>query len=87
MKRFPDPTLTKIPTVIDFGAASDQVARVLNPGVYPLRIESAHMVGKQNRSVVLNLIEAQSGAKVAIQPLWVDGRMPMSAVWLSKTRT
>jgi hypothetical protein len=59
---------------IDFGAASAQIARVLDPEVYKLCIESARVVQKnQNTLVVLELIEVESGAHVATQPIWVDG--------------
>jgi hypothetical protein len=47
---------------------------VLDPGVYNLRIESARVVQKnQNTLVALELIEVESGADVATQPIWVDG--------------
>jgi hypothetical protein len=59
---------------IDFGAASAQIARVLDPEVYNLRIVSARVVQKnQNTLVALDLIEVESGAHVAIQPMWVHG--------------
>ena len=59
---------------LDFGAASAKVARVLEPGDYGLRIEAAHVIqSNQNVLVALDLIEAQGGGRVAIQPLWVDG--------------
>jgi hypothetical protein len=35
MKTFTRQTATNTPAIIDFGAASDQVARVLDPGVSP----------------------------------------------------
>jgi hypothetical protein len=61
-------------TNIDFGAASGQIARVLDPEVYSLSIESARVVQRnQNTLVALDLIEVKSGAHVAIQPIWVDG--------------
>jgi hypothetical protein len=59
---------------IDFGAASAKIARVLDPGVYNLRIESGRVVQKNHNTLVaLELIEVESGAHVAIQPIWVDG--------------
>ena len=59
---------------IDFGAASGQIARVLDPEVYSLSIESARVVQRnQNTFIALDLIEVESGAHVAIQPIWVDG--------------
>ena len=59
---------------IDFGAASAQIARVLDPEVYTLRIESARLIQKnQNTLVALELIEVESGGRVANQPIWVDG--------------
>ena len=63
-----------VATNIDFGAASDQVARVFDPEVYTLRIESARVVQKnQNTLIVFDLVEVESGARVAMQPIWVDG--------------
>jgi hypothetical protein len=77
MKKFvrQKPTDTAaIATNIDFGAASAQIARVLDPEVYALRIESARIVLSNNNTlVVLDIIEIDSGARVALQPLWVDG--------------
>jgi hypothetical protein len=59
---------------IDFGAASAQIARVLDPEVYNLRIESARVVQKnRNTLVALELIEVESGTHIATQPIWVDG--------------
>jgi hypothetical protein len=59
---------------IDFGAASAQIARVLDPEVYSLCIESARVLQKnQNTLVALELIEVEGGAHVATQPIWVDG--------------
>src|SRR5262245_45912404 len=44
-----------VATNIDFGAASAQIARVLDPEVYKLRIESARVVSsKENTLVVLD---------------------------------
>jgi hypothetical protein len=63
-----------VPTNIDFGAASGQIPRVFDPEVYSLRIESARVVQRnQNTLIALDLIEVESGAHVAIQPIWVDG--------------
>jgi hypothetical protein len=59
---------------IDFAATSAQIARVLDPEVYNLRIESARAVQKrENTFVALDLIEVESGARVANQLIWVDG--------------
>jgi hypothetical protein len=59
---------------IDFGAASAQIARVFDPEVYTLRIESARVVSKnENTLIVLDLVEVETGARVALQPVWVDG--------------
>ena len=63
-----------VATNIDFGAASGQIARVLDPEVYGLNIESARVVQRsQNTLIALDLREVESGAHVAIQPIWVDG--------------
>src|ERR1700745_4057254 len=59
---------------IDFGAASAQIARVLDPEVYSLRIESARVVqNNRNTLAALELMELESAAHVATQPSWVDG--------------
>jgi hypothetical protein len=77
MKKFVRQTpnnATAVETSIDFAAASDQIAHVLNPGVYTVRIEAARVVqNDQNTLVVLELVEVESGKYVAIQPIWVDG--------------
>ena len=68
------PDAAAVATNIDFGAASGQIARVLDPEVYGLSIESARVVQRsQNTLIALDLIEVESGAHVAIQPIWVDG--------------
>jgi hypothetical protein len=73
MRKFPSQTPINAPAVIDFGAASDQVARVLDPGVYALRIESARVIQKnENTLIVLDLVEVEKG-RVALQPIWIDG--------------
>jgi hypothetical protein len=60
---------------LDFGAAAPKVARVFEPNDYKVRIESARVVSTdtQNILIALDLIEAQSGGRIASQPLWVDG--------------
>jgi hypothetical protein len=59
---------------IDFGAAANKVARTLDPDDYKLRVESARTIGKNgNVMVALDLIDTDSGRRVATQPLWVDG--------------
>jgi hypothetical protein len=60
-----------VATNIDFGAASGQIPRVFDPEVYSLRIESVRVVQRnQNTLIALDLIEVESGAHVAIQPIW-----------------
>jgi hypothetical protein len=77
MKKFvrTKPTNTAAADItIDFGAASAQIAQVLDPEVYQLRIESARVIqNNQNTLVALDLIEIESGAHVANLPIWVDG--------------
>ena len=60
---------------LDFGAAAPKVARVFEPDDYKVRIESARVVSTdtQNVLIALDLIEAQSGGRIASLPLWVDG--------------
>ena len=77
MKKFTRQTSGNAPTAdvnLDFGAAGAKVARLFEPGEYRLRIDSARIIqNNQNVSVVLNLIEMESGSRVDIRPLWVDG--------------
>ena len=75
MKKFTRQTSGNAPNVnLDFGAAGAKVARLFEPGEYRLRIDSARVIkNDQNVSVVLNLIEMESGSRVDIRPLWVDG--------------
>ena len=77
MKKFTRQTSVNRPTAnvnLDFTAAGGKVARLFEPGEYQLRIDSARIIqNNQNVSVVLNLIEIESGSRVDIRPLWVDG--------------
>ena len=77
MKKFTRQTSGNAPTAdvnLDFAAAGAKVARLFEPGEYRLRIDSARIIqNNQNVSVVLNLIEMESGSRVDIRPLWVDG--------------
>ena len=78
MKKFirPKAAANEAPNVeLDFGAAAVKVPRVFEPDDYKLRIESASVIQskKQNISVVLDLIETESGGRVDSRPLWVDG--------------
>ena len=77
MKKFTRQTSGNAPTAdvnLDFGAAGAKVARLFEPGEYRLRIDSPRIIqNNQNVSVVLNLIEIESGSRVDIRPLWVDG--------------
>jgi hypothetical protein len=59
---------------IDFGAAAAKVPRVFVHGEYKLRLESARVIlNKPNVSVALDLVERESGDRVDLRPLWVDG--------------
>jgi hypothetical protein len=78
MKKFIRQNASKAPTadvIIDFGAASEQVARVFEPEVYALQVRTASVRNSNNGNifVVLDLLELESGARVSLQPLWVDG--------------
>ena len=77
MKKFTRQTSGNSPPAdvnLDFAAAGAKVARLFEPGEYRLRIDSARVIqNNQNVSVVLNLIEMESGIRVDIRPLWVDG--------------
>jgi hypothetical protein len=74
MKPFTRQTRTNTPVAINFGAASGQIARVLDPEVYTLRIENARVVQKnENTLVAFDLVEVDTGSPVAFQPIWIDG--------------
>ncbi len=78
MKKFTRQNATRAPAAdiaIDFGAASEQVARVFEPEVYGLQVKSASVLHSPNSNffVVLDLVELESGTRVSLQPLWVDG--------------
>jgi hypothetical protein len=77
MKKFTRQKSGNPPTAdinLDFGAAAAMVARVLEPGDYRLKIESARVIqSKQNVLVALDLIEMESAGRVDNRPLWVDG--------------
>ena len=78
MKKFIRQTATKAPAAdiaIDFGAASEKVARVFEPEVYGLQVKTASVRHSLNSNifVVLDLVELESGARVSLQPLWVAG--------------
>ena len=77
MKKFTRQTSGNAPTAdvnLNFGSAAAKVPRLFEPGEYRLRIGSARVIQKnQNVSVVLDLIEMESGSRVDSRPLWVDG--------------
>ena len=78
MKKFIRQAATKAPAAdiaIDFGAASEKVARVFEPEVYGLRVKTASVLQSHNDNffVVLDLVEVESDARVSLQPLWVAG--------------
>jgi hypothetical protein len=59
---------------LDFGAAAAKIAQLFEPDEYRIRIEAARVIPKnQNILVALDLIEMESGGRIASQPLWVDG--------------
>ena len=77
MKKFTRQTSGNAPTAdvnLDFGAAGAKVATLFEPDKYRLRIDSARVIqNNQNVSVVLSLIERESGSRVDSRPLWVEG--------------
>ena len=78
MKKFIRQNATKAPAAdiaIDFGAASEQVARVFEPEVYALQVKTPQCFSRHNGNVfvVFDLVELESGARVSLQPLWVAG--------------
>lgn len=59
---------------IDFGAAAAKVARVFEPSEYKLKVQSARVIQPNgNVLVVLDLVELESGGRIATAPMWVDG--------------
>ncbi len=78
MKNFVRQNATKAPAAdiaIDFGAASEQVARVFEPEVYGLQVKTASVLQSHNDNVfvVFGLVELETGVRVSLQPLWVAG--------------
>ena len=78
MKSFKRQKSTDAPAAdinIDFGAASEQITRVFEPEIYNLRVTSASAKKSAagNVSVMLDLIELDSGARVSMLPLWIAG--------------
>jgi hypothetical protein len=78
MKKFIRQNATRAPAAdiaIDFGAASEQVARLFEPEVYGLKVKTASVRHNQNGNVFVDfdLVELESGARVSLPPLWVDG--------------
>ena len=77
MKKFTRQTSGNAPIAdvnLDFGAAGAKVACLFEPGEYRLRIDSARIFqNKQNVLVILALTDMESGSRVDIRPLWVDG--------------
>jgi hypothetical protein len=78
MKKFIRQTAPKAPAAdiaIDFGAASEKVARVFEPEVYGLQVKTASVRHNQNGNVFVDfdLVELESSARVSLQPLWVAG--------------
>jgi hypothetical protein len=59
---------------LDFGAAAAKVARTFEPGDYALRLESARLIqSRENVLIAIELVESDSGGRVATLPLWVAG--------------
>jgi hypothetical protein len=59
---------------IDFGAAKDRLPKLFEPGSREVQVEAAKVVaGKNgNTSVVLDLLDIETGARIANRALWVD---------------
>jgi hypothetical protein len=74
MKKFTGKPPTNTPPIIDFGAASNQVARVFEPDVYTLQIQSARVIQNNgNTSIAIDLVEVGKGSRVRLQPIWIYG--------------
>ncbi len=74
-RRQKSPNAQRADVNIDFGAAFAQAARVFEPDVYNLQIKAASARRNHNGNIFvgLDVIELESGARVSMQPLWVDG--------------
>ena len=59
---------------LDFGAAAAKVAAVFEPGEYRIQVQSARVIQhNDNVLIALDLVELDTGTRVATAPLWVDG--------------
>lgn len=59
---------------IDFGGAKDRLPHLFEPGSRKVRIELAKVIAKnRNTSVILELVDVESGKRIDGRPLWVDG--------------
>ena len=70
--------------------STENVARraLVDPGDYPARITAAKLIeprGDGNISVILELIDPESGDYFDVRPLWVAGPTPAMAAWPGAT--
>jgi hypothetical protein len=69
------PVATPTPDVeIDFGGAKDRLPKLLEPGSREVQIQAATVASKNdNLSVILDLLDIETGVRIDNRPLWVDG--------------
>ena len=69
------PSATSAPDVeIDFGGAKDRLPKLLEPGSREVQIQAAAVASKNdNISVILDLLDVETGVRIDNRPLWVDG--------------
>ena len=65
---------TMAPVNLDFGAAAAKVADMFEPGEYRIKVQAARVIEhNDNILIALDLVELDTGTRVATAPLWVDG--------------
>jgi hypothetical protein len=69
------PSATSTPDVeIDFGGAKDRLPKLFEPGSREVQIQAAKVVARNgNISVILDLLDVETGARIDNRALWVDG--------------
>jgi hypothetical protein len=77
MKRFsrsPSTTAT-LDMAIDFGAAKDRLPKLFEPGSREVQVQAAKVAAGKNGniSVVLDLLDVETGDRIDNRALWVDG--------------
>jgi hypothetical protein len=74
MRSFRRPPSATPDVEIDFGGAKDRLPKLLEPGSREVQIQAAKVVAKNdNISVILDLLDVETGVRIDSRPLWVDG--------------